>query len=352
MVKAVGLNKNIHSGQIRVMKKRHNPSPKESLAGCESGSLIPLHNQQQQQSNTDDEKRKLVSWRSLEQAREKTTLISILLSILILVSLKSIFGAIFPMSGDDLAAYIPLQPTNNNITNPFISEFENTLLNDLGHDNDHFVPLLFENGQILCRKKHKSQVSHYRARFFTQMIRKHLQQQKNTSHLDGLPVLVMETDGNGCNVHFHRDDYNFPRLAWSTLHPKHGACAAISMPSYETWKYYHYSHKQPNDWEYTFAKNNKQYPWYNKIDKAIWRGSTTYEGSQYSNSELKDTPRGKLVMQSMEHPHLIDAGFHKILQKFRVQKKELKKEFNVVKRLDFTDMMKYKGTYRMNCVCL
>ena len=43
---------------------------------------------------------------------------------------------------------------------------------------------------------------------------------------DGLPILVLEDDGNGCNIHFHRDDHEFPRLAWSMLSPKHGACKA------------------------------------------------------------------------------------------------------------------------------
>ena len=43
---------------------------------------------------------------------------------------------------------------------------------------------------------------------------------------DGFPILVLEDDGNGFNIHFHRDDHEFPRLAWSMLSPKHGACKA------------------------------------------------------------------------------------------------------------------------------
>ena len=50
----------------------------------------------------------------------------------------------------------------------------------------------------------------------------------------------------------------------------------------------------------------------------------------------------------MEHPELIDAAFHKILQKFKVQKKELKDQFTVSKRMNLKDMMKYKG----NVLCI
>jgi len=154
----------------------------------------------------------------------------------------------------------------------------------------------------------------------------------------------MDADGNGCNIHHHRDDYGYPRLAWSELHnAKHGEyCSAISMPSYETWRYHHSTHKVSSDWESTFTKNEYNYPWNAKINKAIWRGSTTYEGSQYGNAELKDTPRGKLV-QIASSTSLIDAGFTKINQRFSNQKNELKDQFNIAKRLHPSDMMKYKG---------
>ena len=46
---------------------------------------------------------------------------------------------------------------------------------------------------------------------------------------DGLPILVLEDDGNGCNIHFHIDNHEFPRLAWSMLSPKHGACKADEL---------------------------------------------------------------------------------------------------------------------------
>ena len=117
------------------------------------------------------------------------------------------------------------------------------------------------------------------------------------------------------------------------------------MPSYETWKYYHRSHRLEEHWERTFRQNEQQYPWNQKIKKAIWRGSTTYEGSQYEEwATLGDTPRGKLVLKSLEHPNLIDAAFHKINQKFAPQRYELAKRFTVAGRMNPREMMKHKGT--------
>ena len=117
------------------------------------------------------------------------------------------------------------------------------------------------------------------------------------------------------------------------------------MPSYETWKYYHRSHKMGEHWEQTFQQNEQQYPWSLKIDKAVWRGSTTYEVSQYEKAELGETPRGRLVKLSMENPDFIDAGFHKINQKFQSQRHELANQFTLASRMSPKDMMKYKGMH-------
>ena len=298
-----------------------------------------------------------------------------ILSTLVLISLQSIFVSLFTphqqQTTENSAATRYGPPTNT--TNPFISKFENVLLSN-NLDNDIFVPLIFNNNQILCRKQHLKQLSHYRTRFFTQMVRTQLHRylkkkkqlakddlhriQNNNAYDDvdkdgiGLPILQIDADDCGCNVHYHRDDYGYPRLAWSTFSPKHGACSAISIPSYETWKYYHRTHKLSSDWERTFVQNDKYYPWSTKINKAVWRGSTTYEGSQYSQSELKDTPRGRLVLTSMEHPEFVDAGFHKINQKFKIQKKELKDQFTVSKRMNLKDMMKYKGNIIVHYIFL
>ena len=240
------------------------------------------------------------------------------------------------------------QPSNT--TNKFIRKFEDVLLNNLGHDK--FIPLILENGKLLCRRKHKQQLSRYRTRFFSQMVRKGLSSQNYSSiNIDsGLPILAIDADENGYNVHLQRDEYQFPRLTWSELSPKHGKCEAISMPSYETWKYYHRSHKVERHWEGAFRQNEKQYPWGSKIKKAVWRGSTTYEGSQYHQSELGETPRGKLVNISTHHPNIIDARFHKIIQKFKTQRHDLAGQgYTVAKRINPNEMMRYKGKLCVHC---
>lgn len=265
----------------------------------------------------------------------------LLLTIIIGIH-RFLFGTLlFSVSGD-MSKYGPL----TNTTNKFISRFEDTLINDLGHS--FFVPLIFEDGKLLCRRKHKQQLSRYRTRFFTQMVRLGLEREDYSpiDVEDGLPILVMEADGNGCNIRHQRDDYGYPRLAWSTLASAkfENHCQAIGMPSYETWAFYaHRTHKSEVHWEQTFHKDEKDYPWAKKLDKAVWRGSTTYEGSQYSESLLGETPRGRLVNTSMEHPDLIDAGFHKIIEKFKAERHELKKQFTLAKRIDSRDMMQYKG---------
>ena len=115
------------------------------------------------------------------------------------------------------------------------------------------------------------------------------------------------------------------------------------MPSYETYKYYHRSHHTPHDWERTFAANAHHYPWQSKLPKAVWRGSTTYEGSQFTNSKLQDTPRGQLVLIGKEHEDLMDVGFHKILQQYANDKVELAKQFPMKSRMSPKDYMRYRG---------
>lgn len=236
---------------------------------------------------------------------------------------------------------------------PFTAKLEHLLISNIAEGKlGFFVPLVLENGRLLCRKKHRYQLSAFRTRYVAQMIRRGLELQKNKNKkqdgtYNSLPIIVMDVDGNGCNIAAHRDDFPFPRLTWSTPSQKHGDeswCNVIGMPSYETWKYYHRTHSTYLDWEATFVQNEVQYPWSRKLDKAIWRGSTTYEVSQYGDAtSLQDIPRGQLVQLSREHPELIDAGFHKINQKFEKRKQELKGETNVVRRMVGSDMMRYKG---------
>ena len=265
-------------------------------------------------------------------------------------------------------------------SNELISRFEHALLNDdLGATP--FVPLVLEGGKLLCRKGHKYRYTRLRTRFFVQMIRSGLLSPPSSAApppLSGegpvagfdpvrdddddddggggggsLPILVMDGDENGCNVVQRKDEYqgrnlDFPRLAWSTLNfARHKwRCHALSMPSYETWKYYRRSRRTASDWERAFEIDGTAYPWSSKMRKAVWRGSTTYEGHQYHKSELGETPRGRLVKIGMgQRPDLFDVAFHKINQKFASRRKELASEFRVDGRISPMDMMKYMGMY-------
>ena len=241
---------------------------------------------------------------------------------------------------DDRSLYGP-----SNITNKYIAQFEDVLLDDLSKSSqvghDFFIPLIVENGKLLCRRRHKTQMATYRSRWFAQMVQKGL---KMVNFDDGFPILVMEEDVNGCNIMTHRDDVEFPRFSWSIPSDKFGQgwCGAIGMPSYESWIRFR-GHKRASDWQRTFRRNERNYPWSSKKNKAVWRGSTTYDGSQFEQSDLGETPRGRLVTKSLEHPELIDAGFTQIIQKFEPQKEELAAQTTVAEFIDLEDMMKYKG---------
>jgi hypothetical protein len=167
----------------------------------------------------------------------------------------------------------------------------------------------------------------------------------NDNDDNSLPLLAIDHDEIGCNIPHHIDNIGFPRLTWATLALKHGSyCTnAISMPSYESWKLYHRTHVTSDDWDRHFLYNEGKYPWNTKVHLAVWRGATTYEGHQYHNALLGDTPRGQLVNTSMTHPELIDAAFHKIIQKFESTKNVLSNEFRISRRIPLRDMMKYRA---------
>lgn len=266
-------------------------------------------------------------------------------------------------------------PIANATSNKMIFQFERALLNDLG--STPYVPMIYAKGKLLCRKKHRNQYSRLRTRYFIQMVRSGLAASSSSSSTpkndgtssnatlssvdysndasasddydnddDSLPLLAIDHDDIGCNIAHHRDDVGFPRLTWASLSiSKHGSyCTnAVSMPSYESWRFYHLSHVSSSDWERDFQHSEKKHSWNSKLRKAIWRGATTYDGHQYHNSELGDTPRGQLVTASMAHPELIDAAFHKIIQKFKPRKVELTNEFRVSGRILPSDMMRYRA---------
>jgi hypothetical protein len=238
---------------------------------------------------------------------------------------------------------------NLTISNAFVSTFRDVMLRPV-FDMENAVPLILHNGQLLCRAAHKHQIMNMRVLSTLQMISRGLDLNYYHSTLPlqdvGLPILLMNGDGMGCNVATHTDIMLFPRLSWAVPAPKHGDdwCHGIGMVSYETWNAFHKTHDKHFTWDATFANDEKRYPWETKIPKVVWRGTTTHEQTQFGDAEFLDIPRAKLVKASIDNPEIIDAGFTAIIQKFEKDKEELAKQTRVADFIKTVDQMKYKGT--------
>lgn len=247
-------------------------------------------------------------------------------------------------------------------TNKFISTFEESLhlpapysIPDIAaglvpSEDGLFVPLILYNGKLQCRIHHREKLIHMRSRAYIDMLQRGLKlnyYHSTSFHDEPMPILLMEGDDMGCNVALHTDAFPFPRLTWAIPNAhKHNSdewCSAIGMPSYETWNSFHKEHTTHYSWEGTFANNERNFPWASKLNKAVWRGTTTHEQTQFRDSDFHDIPRAILVQKSIENPELIDAGFTEIIQKFEKQKEELTPQTIVTDRIPFDDQMRYKG---------
>lgn len=240
---------------------------------------------------------------------------------------------------------------NVTISNEFVSTFRDVMHRPVFGFEDP-VPLVLHNGKLLCRSVHKQQIQNMRVLSFLDMVSRGLERDYYQSTLPlyddaGVPILLMNGDGMGCNVATRTDAMSFPRLSWSVPAPKHGDdwCHSIGMVSYETWNAFHKRHTKHFTWDDTFANDEIRYPWNSKINKVVWRGTTTHEQTQFGNSDFADIPRAKLVAASMDNPDVIDAGFTKIIQKFEREKDEIEKHTRMGEFIPFVQQMKYKGEF-------
>jgi hypothetical protein len=246
--------------------------------------------------------------------------------------------------------------------NEFIRTFKESIEKDPIDIKGQFTPLIItEDGRrLLCKPSFKDIALYRRVGHFARMIRsgmkphllKGLLSKYNYGMNGSLPILLMVSDAIGCEITRHADNYIFPRLTWSF--PSHSNqdnewCNDVAIPSYEIWK--EFGSKSKTSWEKTYATNNVLYPWSKKIHKAVWRGSTTFDASQYGNSSFHDIPRAKLVQASMDHPSVLDAAFTKIHQRFEEKKEELALETRVTDRIPFEDQMKYRGETYSGILC-
>ena len=231
---------------------------------------------------------------------------------------------------------------NSNITNDFIRQFKDTLYNNNSNNatkdtssNNNFAALILKDNKVYCRQ---SQIQTFsRARYFVQMLREGLiRKQQHDDDIDRgilLPILIKHDDSNGCYPNIFHDKYDYPRLTWSipadtsttssnvsSNDNRRSWCQAIGMPSYKMWK----DVKKKNNQ----ISKHKKYPWDSKINKAIWRGSTTANKSMYGHLPLNEIPRSKLVQLSLstdkdddtDSRSLIDAGYHKVVGKYHLDK--------------------------------
>lgn len=167
----------------------------------------------------------------------------------------------------------------------------------------------------------------------------------------GLPVMLIESDDSGCSnpgsKHGQVDHVSFPRLAWHTPSTKFGSswCKAIGMVGYDSWNSFHNKHTYHDTWffdytwDHTFKKDELKHPWTSKINKALWRGSTT--GPEYLPFE--ELSRAKLVKKSIDRPDLLDFGFTSFVQSFESQKGELSNSTRMANPIRFIDQMKYRA---------
>ena len=249
-----------------------------------------------------------------------------------------------------------IQPKRTVFDDEFIKEFDRALQSDslsvfTGHKNDGFIPFVLHNGTLLCRQDHRDAIRQTtRIRAVAEMINIGLQmyQREKLTHKvrREFPFLLLNSDGNGCIIKKKQDHVKFPRFTWSSPSHKYGAdwCRyAIPAPSYFTWKSFHKEHTSHSSWKSTFATYKKQYPWATKINKAVWRGATTYDPKRYLGLNLNNTPRGMLVQKGMEHPDLIDAGFVKLIQQYENMEKELTNQTILTECMKFDDQMNYKA---------
>ena len=233
------------------------------------------------------------------------------------------------------------EAVSNNLD--FISTFDEIMLNE-GHNNTKkFAAIVLKEGKLYCRSSQKDQF--LRARHFVHMLQEGLQsQQGNAIKVSNynLPIIFKHDDSSGCYPATHTDAYGFPRLSWAV--PANNTeshwCNVIGAPSYKTWKSL-INEKMHSSWEASFRENEEVYPWRNKIQKAVWRGSTTSNNNMHGHLDLNDTPRGRLVQSGFDNL-VMDVGFHKLVGKYQGVSNESQRLI-LKDPIPLAQMMKYRA---------
>lgn len=116
-------------------------------------------------------------------------------------------------------------------------------------------------------------------------------------------------------------------------------CSPLGIPTYGQWKKYkHIRDDAANHWDHIFINREEKYHWNTKINKAVWRGSTTGDATNW-----RDLPRSKLVQYSLDYPSILDAAFVGVVQRDKTEKKEIASSGFVQSAIPFEDFQNYKA---------
>lgn len=231
------------------------------------------------------------------------------------------------------------------------SQFLTELRESLNNPNrSQLTPILITTeGTLLCPHLTENTANNRRTKAFSQMIQTglqthHLRLSKYEQSLNkALPLLLMRGDVSGCGASRpEANKWKFPRLTWYIPSDVHGSewCSSITVPSFRVWENFGKPDGYYNDRK---KKNEHIYPWDSKIPKAVWRGSSTHDASQFNRTPFHEIPRAKLVQASKDHPNIIDAAFTLISGRFANTSKEIEPTTIMADRMSFDDQMKYKG---------
>jgi len=117
-------------------------------------------------------------------------------------------------------------------------------------------------------------------------------------------------------------------------------CTPLATPTYEQWRKYQ-NIENSTHWDAVFQKQDEDYPWNHKIQKAVWRGAATGEKREYPN--WNDLPRTKLVKLAVENPAIMDARFTGFSNRNESEKKEIINFGLMGSRMEMKDYQKYKA---------
>jgi len=158
---------------------------------------------------------------------------------------------------------------------------------------------------------------------------------------DPFPFLFKWDDFSKCREQPSFNDGS-PFFAFSTFAQptEDEKCTPLAMPTYEQWRKYNHIENSTH-WDVVFQQQQEEYPWKDKLSKAVWRGGTT--GRKYMYPDWRDLPRVKLVQLSIDHPAILDARFVSLNNRNEAEKEEIVQSGLLGSRIDMKDFQKFKA---------